>query len=279
MNGTLTVACVQTNSARDIATNLEMVPPLVWAARGAGAEFVLLPENVGMLEPDPALWREKALAEDGHPALAAFSAVARDAGVWLLIGSLAIRLADDRVVNRSILLDGNGAIVARYDKIHLFDVDLDGGESYRESASVVSGDRAVVAATPWGRLGMSVCYDLRFPHLYRSLAKAGADFLSIPAAFTRTTGRAHWHVLQRARAIETGCYVFAPAQCGAHAMGRETFGHALIVDPWGVVLADAGEDVGFIVAEIDVAAVADARRRIPALCHDRPFAEPDAAPR
>lgn len=279
MNGTLTVACVQTNSARDIATNLEMVPPLVWAARGAGAEFVLLPENVGMLEPDPALWREKALAEDDHPALAAFSAVARDAGVWLLIGSLAIRLADDRVVNRSILLDGNGAIVARYDKIHLFDVDLDGGESYRESASVVSGDRAVVAATPWGRLGMSVCYDLRFPHLYRSLAKAGADFLSIPAAFTRTTGRAHWHVLQRARAIETGCYVFAPAQCGAHAMGRETFGHALIVDPWGVVLADAGEDVGFIVAEIDVAAVADARRKIPALCHDRPFAEPDAAPR
>ncbi len=279
MNGTLTVACVQTNSARDIATNLEMVPPLVWAARGAGAEFVLLPENVGMLEPDPALWREKALAEDDHPALAAFSALARDAGVWLLIGSLAIRLADDRVVNRSILLDGNGAIVARYDKIHLFDVDLDGGESYRESASVVSGDRAVVAATPWGRLGMSVCYDLRFPHLYRSLAKAGADFLSIPAAFTRTTGRAHWHVLQRARAIETGCYVFAPAQCGAHAMGRETFGHALIVDPWGVVLADAGEDVGFIVAEIDVAAVADARRKIPALCHDRPFAEPDAAPR
>jgi deaminated glutathione amidase len=271
---TLAVACVQTNSARDIAANLETVPPLVRAAKDAGADFVLLPENVGMLEPDIALWREKALAEEDHPALAVFRALARDADLWLLIGSLAIRLENDKVANRSILLDNQGRIVARYDKIHLFDVDLDGGESYRESATIAPGDRAVIADTPWGRLGMSVCYDLRFPHLYRSLAKAGADFLSIPAAFTRTTGRAHWHVLQRARAIETGCYVFAPAQCGVHAMGRETFGHALIVDPWGVVLADAGEGVGFIMAEIDPAAVAEARRKIPALTHDRPYAEP-----
>jgi predicted amidohydrolase len=271
---TLVVACVQTNSARDIAANLETVPPLVRAAKDAGAELVLLPENVSMLEPDTALWREKALAEEGHPALNAFRALARDEDLWLLIGSLAIRVGDGKVANRSILLDNQGRIVARYDKIHLFDVDLDGGESYRESESIAPGDRAVIADTPWGRLGMSVCYDLRFPHLYRSLAKAGADFLSIPAAFTRTTGRAHWHVLQRARAIETGCYVFAPAQCGVHAMGRETFGHALIVDPWGVVLADAGEDVGFIMAEIDPAAVAEARRKIPALTHDRPYAEP-----
>jgi predicted amidohydrolase len=271
---TLVVACVQTNSARDIAANLETVPPLVRSAKDAGAELVLLPENVSMLEPDTALWREKALTEEGHPALAAFRALAREADLWLLIGSLAIRLSGDKVANRSILLDNQGRIVARYDKIHLFDVDLDGGESYRESESIAPGDRAVIADTPWGRLGMSVCYDLRFPHLYRSLAKAGADFLSIPAAFTRTTGRAHWHVLHRARAIETGCYVFAPAQCGVHAMGRETFGHALIVDPWGVVLADAGEDVGFIMAEIDPAAVAEARRKIPALTHDRPYAEP-----
>ncbi len=274
----LTVACVQTNSAREMAANLETVPPLVRAARNAGADLVLLPENVSMMEPDTALWREKAIPEEGHPALAAFRALARETGAWLLIGSLAIRVADDKVANRSILLDNEGGIVARYDKIHLFDVDLDGGESYRESATIAPGDRAVVAATPWGRLGMSVCYDLRFPHLYRSLAKAGADFLSIPAAFTRTTGRAHWHVLQRARAIETGCYVFAPAQCGVHAMGRETFGHALIVDPWGVVLADAGEDTGFIIATIDRAAVAEARRKIPALTHDRPYAEPDVEP-
>jgi deaminated glutathione amidase len=282
MSGTpgpaLSVACVQTNSARDIAGNLETVPPLVRAARNAGAEFVLLPENVSMMEPDTALWREKALPEKGHPALAAFRALARETGAWLLIGSLAIRVAGDKVANRSILLDSEGEIVARYDKIHLFDVDLGAGESYRESATIAPGDRAVVADTPWGRLGMSVCYDLRFAHLYRSLAKAGADFLSIPAAFTRTTGRAHWHVLQRARAIETGCYVFAPAQCGVHAMGRETFGHALIVDPWGTVLADAGEDVGFIIATIDLAAVAEARRKIPALTHDRPYAEPDAEP-
>lgn len=271
---TLTVACVQTNSARDIADNLAMVPPLVHAARAAGASFVLLPENVAMMEPDPELWRQKALPEEGHPALAAFCTLARETGVWLLIGSLAIRIAGDKVVNRSILLDDGGRIVARYDKIHLFDVDLGGSESYRESASIAPGARAVVADTPWGRLGMSVCYDLRFAHLYRSLAKAGADFLSIPAAFTRTTGRAHWHVLQRARAIETGCYVLAPAQCGVHAMGRETFGHALIVNPWGEVLADAGEDVGFIIATIDRGAVIEARRKIPALTHDRPYAEP-----
>jgi deaminated glutathione amidase len=274
----LMVACIQTNSARDMAANLETVPPLVRAARDAGAAFVLLPENVSMMEPDTALWREKALPEEGHPALASFRALARETGVWLLIGSLAIRLAGDKVANRSILLDSEGGIVARYDKIHLFDVDLGGGESYRESATVAPGDRAVVADTPWGRLGMSVCYDLRFAHLYRSLAKAGADFLSIPAAFTRTTGRAHWHVLQRARAIETGCYVFAPAQCGVHAMGRETFGHALIVDPWGAVVAEAGEDVGFIIATIDRAAVVEARSKIPALSHDRPYAEPVAGP-
>lgn len=275
---TLTVACVQTNSSRDIAANLEAVAPLVHAARDAGAAFVLLPENVSMMEPDPELWRQKALPEESHPALTSFRTLAREAGVWLLVGSLAIRVAGDKVFNRSILLDDGGRIVARYDKIHLFDVDLGSSESYRESASITPGTRAVVTDTPWGRLGMSVCYDLRFAYLYRSLAKAGADFLSIPAAFTRTTGRAHWHVLQRARAIETGCYVLAPAQCGVHAMGRETFGHALIVDPWGEVLADAGEDVGFITATIDRAAVAEARRRIPALAHDRPYTEPSVEP-
>lgn len=269
-----TVACVQTNSCREIGANVEAVLPLIAEARGRGAEMILLPENVAMIEPNQALQREKALPEAGHPALAAFTEAAGRLGVWLLIGSLAIRRNDGRVANRSLLVDASGRVVARYDKIHLFDVDLSFGESYRESAVIAPGDRVVVAATPWGRLGMSVCYDLRFPHLYRAMAKAGADYLAIPAAFTRTTGAAHWHVLARARAIETGCYVLAPAQCGTHAEGRLTFGHSLIVDPWGAVLADAGENVGVVTAEIDPAQVAEARRRVPALEHDRAFAAP-----
>lgn len=265
-------ACVQTNSLRDIEPNLPIIADLVRRARDAGADFVLLPENVAMLEPESRLVREKARSEAEHPALPAFADLARSTGVWLLVGSLAIALDSGHVANRSLLIDPAGAVVARYDKIHLFDVDLGGGESYRESATIAPGDRAAVADLPWGRLGMSVCYDLRFPHLYRHLAKAGADFLAVPAAFTRVTGQAHWHVLQRARAIENGCFVFAPAQCGEHANGRLTYGHSLIVDPWGRVLADAGEDVGFIVADIDPAEVTAARRRIPALDHDRPFA-------
>jgi predicted amidohydrolase len=266
------VACVQTNAERDIAANIAPVAALIRRARDAGADLVCLPENAAMIEPRGRLLREKAPAEADHPALAAWCDLTRELGSWLLIGSLAVRAAaDGKVANRSYLVDDRGEIVARYDKIHLFDVDLGAGESYRESASILPGDRAVVAETPWGRLGLSVCYDLRFPQLYRRLAQAGADFLAIPAAFTRTTGRAHWHILQRARAIENGAFVFAPAQCGVHAEGRETYGHALIVDPWGEVLADAGEEVGVVVAEIDREAVAAARRRIPSLQHDRAF--------
>jgi predicted amidohydrolase len=272
-----TVACLQTNSGRDIAANLAAVRPWIGRARDAGAELILLPENVAMLEPDERLQREKARPESEHPALQAFREAVRETGAWLLVGSLAVRLDSGKVANRSLLLDDAGRIVAHYDKIHLFDVDLGDGERYRESNTIAAGDRAVVAATPWGRLGMSVCYDLRFPQLYRALAKAGADYLAIPAAFTRTTGRAHWHVLQRARAIETGCFVLAPAQCGVHAEGRETYGHSLIVDPWGVVVADGGEGAGMVVATIDPAMVGEARRRIPALTHDRAF-EPPAVP-
>jgi len=271
MTQSFTAACIQTNSARDIEPNIETIVPVVREARAAGADLILLPENVSMLEPSSRRQREKALPEDDHPALAAFRELARDTGAWLLVGSLSVRVADGKVANRSMLIDAAGEVTARYDKIHLFDVDLGTGEHYRESKTIEPGDRAVVADTPWGKLGMTVCYDLRFPHLYRALAQRGADFLSIPSAFTRTTGRAHWHVLQRARAIETGCYVFAPAQCGTHAEGRETFGHSLIVDPWGVILADGGEDVGFILARIDPADVASARRKIPALEHDRAF--------
>src|SRR5512134_1122566 len=244
---------------------------MVREARAGGADFVLLPENVSMLEPVSRLLKEKASSEEKHPALAAFRDLARETGVWLLIGSLAIRAPDGRVSNRSLLVDPLGEVVARYDKIHMFDVDLGPGERYRESATIAPGAHAVLADTPWGALGLSVCYDLRFPHLYRRLAQQGAAYLSIPSAFTRTTGRAHWHVLQRARAIENGAYVFAPAQCGTHAEGRETFGHSLIVDPWGTVLADAGEEPGAILAAIDPQQVAEARRRIPSLGHDRPF--------
>lgn len=272
MAGPVTVACIQTTSARDIEPNIETVSSLVHRARDAGAAFVLLPENVAMLEPINRLAREKAEPEADHRALAAFRDLAAATGVWLLIGSLSIRLEDGRLANRSVLVDSGGGIVARYDKIHLFDVDLGNGERYRESATFVPGTATVVAETPWGGLGMSVCYDLRFPQLYRALAQRGAVFLSIPAAFTRTTGRAHWHILQRARAIENGAFVFAPGQCGTHAEGRETYGHSLIVDPWGTVLADGGEEPGIVLAEIDPAAVAEARRKIPSLTHDRPFA-------
>jgi len=267
-----TVACVQTNSAREYAPNIEATAALVRDARRAGAELILLPENVAMLEPVNRDLLRKASPEETHPALAAFRDLARETGAWLLIGSLSIKVSDDRVANRSLLLDASGEVVARYDKIHLFDVDLGSGERYRESATVAPGAQAVVAATPWGPLGLTVCYDLRFPHLYRRLAQRGALFLSIPAAFTRTTGRAHWHVLQRARAIENGAFVFAPAQCGTHAEGRETYGHSLIVDPWGEVLADGGEEPGFVLAAIDPEAAVAARSRIPSLGHDREFA-------
>jgi predicted amidohydrolase len=212
--------------------------------------------------------------EDAHPALAAFQDLARELHVWILLGSLAIRVPSGRVNNRSYLIDSNGQIAAMYNKVHLFDVTLKGGESYSESSAVEPGTQAVVAQTPWGRLGMSICYDVRFAYLYRLLAQAGASFLTVPAAFTRTTGQAHWHVLIRARAIETGCFVFAPGQCGRRSWGRATFGHSLIVDPWGTVLAEGTDAPGFIVADIDPARVEDARQMIPALNHDRSLRPP-----
>ncbi len=209
--------------------------------------------------------------ESEDPSVAGYRALAAETGAWLLAGSLVLRADADKLVNRSLLIDPKGRIAARYDKIHMFDVEIPDGQSYRESRAYQGGDRAVTAELPWGRLGMTVCYDMRFSYLYRALAKAGAAFLSIPAAFTRFTGAAHWHVLLRARAIETGCYVIAPAQCGDHAGGRETYGHSLIVAPWGEVLADGGAEPGFVIAEIDLAEVAEARRRVPALDHDRRF--------
>ncbi len=267
-------ALIQTTSGNDVSGNIETVSAAVREARGAGAEFILTPETVSLMEQRSELLFERVFEEDEDPALKAFRELAAELGVWLLLGSLIIKTGGDKLANRSFLLDSAGAIAARYDKIHLFDVDLPGGESYRESRNFVPGDAAATAETPWGRLGMSVCYDLRFAALYRGLARAGAAILTVPAAFTRTTGQAHWHVLLRARAIETGCYVLAPAQCGTHADGRETFGHSLAVDPWGEVLADGGEAPGITLAEIDPAKVEEARGRIPSLQHGRDFSAP-----
>ena len=277
MTAIFKAACVQVTAGREMAPNIEKAVALGHAARAQGADFIAFPENVTMIEPVGADAVRKALPEAEHPAIPAFRALARDTGAWILAGSLSIRTADKKYANRSLLIDAGGAIVARYDKLHLFDVDLAGGERYRESERIVPGDRAVTALSPWGVLGLTICYDVRFPQLYRALAQAGAFMLTVPAAFTVQTGLAHWHVLNRARAIENGAFVIAPAQCGTHAEGRRTFGHSLIVDPWGDILAEAGEDEGVIVATIDPAKSAEARRRIPSLTHDRAFAGPVAA--
>ena len=288
MSGVFTASCIQFTSARDYEPNIRVVADLIRRARDAGADFVLTPENTGLTEPVGRLRRAKARDEANHPVLAALRDVARETGAWLLIGSLAVDLSrepgevdgESRLANRSYLVDPSGTVVARYDKIHMFDVDLADGESYRESKAFRPGGRAVLAETPRGILGMTVCYDLRFPHLYRALAQAGADFLAIPSAFTVPTGKAHWHVLMRARAIENGCYVFAPAQWGEHTAGRRSYGHSLIVDPWGEVLADGGSEPGVVLARIDPSRVETAHKAIPSLQHGRRFsvADPKAGP-
>jgi predicted amidohydrolase len=273
--GRLTVACVQVNAGPEIAPNLAAAAEGVRRARDAGAELITLPENVSMVVQGRAKVLERVRAEADHPALPAFQDLARETGAWLLVGSLGILLDEDgRVANRSFLIAADGAVVARYDKIHMFDVDLPGGESYRESATFRPGERAVVAPTPWGGLGLTICYDLRFAYLFRALAQAGASLITVPAAFTVPTGRAHWQVLLRARAIETGCFIIAPAQCGTHDEGRQTYGHSLIIDPWGAILAEAGDEPGVITATLDLARVAECRGMVPALRHDRGFAGP-----
>jgi predicted amidohydrolase len=271
----LRVACVQLTASDDMAANIAAARALILAAHEAGADFVATPEATSLMENRRALLLAKTFAPEDDPALAVFRGLAAERALWLLIGGLPVKIAPDRLANRAYLLAPDGRVAASYDKIHMFDVDLPGGESYRESATYQPGTRAVTADLPWGRLGLSICYDLRFPHLYRALAKAGAALIAVPSAFTRQTGAAHWHVLLRARAIETGCFVLAPAQCGLHANGRETFGHSLIVSPWGEVLADGGHAPGFVLAELDLEAVAAARRAIPSLRHDCDWAMPD----
>ncbi len=274
MSQVFRAACVQMRTGLDIAANVEAASALIRDAKAKGAHFAATPEMTSLFEAESDALFTKVREQDDDTALKAFRALAEECALWLLIGSLPIKVAERQCANRSFLIDPKGAVRATYDKIHMFDVDLPGGEVYRESKNYRPGERAVVANLPWGKLGMSVCYDLRFPHLYRALAKAGASFLSIPAAFTYTTGQAHWHVLQRARAIETGCFVIAPAQGGKHENGRHTFGHSVIVDPWGNIIAEAGDAPGVIVADIDPNKVAEARSRVPALTHDREFKLP-----
>jgi deaminated glutathione amidase len=268
---TVRAACVQMRSGRDPAANIDQASRLVREAAAAGAAYVQTPEMSNVVNRD----REGLFAvlaqEQRDPMLAAFRTLARELGIHLHAGSLAILREDGKVANRAFLIDPRGEVVASYDKIHLFDVDLANGESWRESRTYTGGDTAVLADLPSGRLGLSICYDVRFPYLYRALAEAGADFLSAPACFTKQTGEAHWVVLQRARAIETGSFMISAAQAGRHEDGRETFGHSIIVDPWGKVLAEAGDEPGIIVAEVDPAAVSAARERIPTLQHTRAF--------
>jgi len=268
------VALIQHCAEDDLDRNLAHLSDALGRACGAGAEWVCLPEYFGLMTPTDEQARERACPEDSHPVLAWARAAAREHGVWLLAGSVAVRQPSGQLRNRSLLISPTGAVTARYDKLHLFDVTLAGGEHYRESRCVEPGDAAVLADLPWGRVGLSICYDIRFAQLYRRLAQAGASFVTVPAAFTHTTGQAHWEVLLRARAIETGCWVLAPAQCGSRHWGRMTWGHSLIVDPWGRIEAGLGHDPGVLVAEIDPERVAEARTRIPSLCHNRPFSDP-----
>jgi predicted amidohydrolase len=264
-------ALVQLRSGRSVEANVDIAESLIRHAAKGGAAYVQTPENTGFMELEPEQTLLKAQREDATAALARLRALAAELGIYLHIGSLAVKEDGARVANRSYLIDPAGEIVARYDKLHMFDVDLAHGESHRESAYCRPGAKAVVADLPFGRLGLSICYDLRFPQLYRALANAGAEFIAVPAAFTRQTGEAHWHVLIRARAIETGAFVLAATQGGLHESGRSTFGHSLIVSPWGEILAEAAEEPGVVFADIDLQASAQARARIPNLKHGRDF--------
>jgi predicted amidohydrolase len=267
-------ACVQLNSGNNLEANLRAAEAAVRSAAERGAHLIMLPEYAALLDGSGRVMRENSHAEPDHPALARLRALARETHAWMLIGSLTIKVDEERMVNRSYLLSSDGGIVARYDKIHMFDVTLPSGKVIRESSAYKPGDEAVIAATPWGPLGMTICYDLRFPQLYRALAKAGALFLAVPSSFQRETGVAHWHALLRARAIENLSYVFAPAMCGDHPGNRMTYGHSLIIDPWGRILAELGDEPGIAMAEIDPDEVARVRIMLPSLEHDRKFSGP-----
>ncbi|MCB1527169.1 MAG: carbon-nitrogen hydrolase family protein [Hyphomicrobiaceae bacterium] len=270
-NAKFRAGLVQMCAGRDLQKNVDDASALIRGAASAGAQYVQTPEVTTLMELD----RERLFAaidpEQNNAALAHFQRLAHELGIWLHIGSMAVKVSDDKLANRTYVINADGNIAARYDKIHMFDVDLENGESYNESRNYEPGSNAVVVDLPWGRLGLTICYDLRFPYLHRALAKAGADFIAGPAAFTKTTGEAHWHALLRARAIETQCYILAAAQTGLHEMGRATYGHSIVIAPWGETIAEAGTEPGFIIADIDRAVVTQVRDRVPALKHDRAF--------
>ena len=274
------VGLVQMRSGRTPAQNVDAATKLIKEAKSGGADYVLTPEMTNILERKREDLFAAIATEEKDRSLPDFRDLARRLGIWVHVGSLAIEVLSQKAVNRSFLIDPKGDIAARYDKIHMFDVDLAGGESYRESGSFRPGELAVAVDLPWGRVGLTICYDLRFPALYRALAEAGASFITIPAAFTQQTGEAHWHVLTRARAIETGSFVLAAAQGGRHEDGRDTFGHSIAIDPWGRVLAEGGTEPGVIFADVDPSQVAIVRARIPSLQHGRRFevVEPIAEP-
>ncbi|UYO40317.1 carbon-nitrogen hydrolase family protein [Rhodopseudomonas palustris] len=269
-------ALVQMRSGLTPEPNLEQGIRLIREAVKAGADYVLTPEVSNMMQLNREALFAQLAEQDDDLSLKAYRELARELNIHLHIGSLALRASPERAVNRSFLIGPDGAILASYDKIHMFDIDLGNGESYRESANYQPGETAVISDLPWGRIGLTICYDVRFPALYRALAESGASFLAVPAAFTKPTGEAHWHVLLRARAIENGCFVLAAAQGGLHENKRETFGHSLIIDPWGKVLAEGGIEPGFIMARIDPAEVTKARGKIPSLQHGRRFTVADA---
>ena len=274
------IACVQMTSAQDPADNLPVIEARLRKAAAKGASLIALPETCVFMERGRKAMRARLTAQKDNPDLRQIAALTAELGVHVLIGSMVLAAEDgERAVNRSLLLAPDGTVAAHYDKIHMFDVTLASGETHAESASYQPGERLCVAdlkgaKSADAKLGLSICYDVRFPTLYRRLAEAGADIIAVPSAFTRPTGKAHWHILLRARAIETGCFIIAPAQVGAHENGRETYGHSLIIDPWGQVLAEAGDGDDMIMAEIDVSLVKKARTQIPALSHGRAFTTP-----
>lgn len=266
------IALLQMTSGIDPASNRTAIVAAMRTARAEGADMLFTPEMSGYLDRDRTRASERIAAEADDIVLAGVRAAAAELGLWVSIGSLAIAdpATPGKWRNRAFVIDGTGTIRARYDKMHLFDVDLPGGESWRESSSYAAGETGVVVATPWAPIGLSICYDLRFPDLYRALSDAGARILTVPAAFTVPTGHAHWHVLLRARAIEAASYVIAAAQTGTHEDGRATYGHSLVIDPWGAVLLDMGEAPGLAILDLDLTQVDAVRQRIPALDHRRP---------
>jgi predicted amidohydrolase len=268
---TLKAACIQLNNSPDPDKNLSAATDFVRQAAAAGAQLICTPEYTCLMREIGGDRIGTAADEESHKILRHYRDLAKELKVWLLLGSISIKVSPDKINNRSFLIDPQGNIAGRYNKIHLFDVDLPNGQSFRESRAVLPGDRAVLAGSPWGKIGMTICYDVRFPQLYRALAKAGASIITVPSAFSMPTGEAHWELFVRSRAAETGCFVLAPGQCGLHEGTRRTWGHSMIVGPWGNILAEADDKPGFITADIDLSEVEKYRQNIPALNNDREF--------